>query len=583
MLAGSNQWSVTDTVDKRTKIVLEARRTPKSGPSSESRKKFSPKMVNEIPSYPFTVEKPRQSKTEHADIEEAIELCGYGRFHYGFLLLCGMIFLCAGCQNGVNAYILPSAECDLKMTSEQKGLLIVAFLVGGVLSAIVWGVLGDAYGRKNILVGTLLADSAVNLVASFSQSFKVLLIFRVISGFTIGCPGSLTYTYVGEFHAKNQRAKSICYVGFFWTLSWLILPGLAWLVIPLPFSVEFNGILYNSWRLFLAILALPTFLVALIAMTYPESPKFLVSQGRTKEALHVLKDMYARNTGRNRHEYPVKVLLSDTYANPKKHGINDSESGVITELLKSIWHQIRSLASPPLACYALLCCTIYFANMFGYYGLGLWLPELFNRFEVFYKNHPNVSASVCEVMSDQDHDLSSTNSLSQQKVCTGNIDERVFLNSVTINAVCLLANVISGFLSNRVGRRTMPIWSMLLAGCFAFCIYFVRSFWQNLIIACLFSLAITTANIVLNSVVVDIFPTHVGGVAICLTTCLGRLGAIASNLVFGMLLDVSCEVPIFLIAGILIFGGVLSFLIPQESRKEVPTIVKETITEENPS
>lgn len=54
----------------------------------------------------------------------------YGRFHYGFLLLCGVIFLCVGCQNGINAYILPSAECDLKLSSEQKGLLNVSFLVG---------------------------------------------------------------------------------------------------------------------------------------------------------------------------------------------------------------------------------------------------------------------------------------------------------------------------------------------------------------------------------------------------------------------------------------------------------------------
>lgn len=42
---------------------------------------------------------------------------------------------------------------------------------------------------------------------------------------SIGAPGSLVYTYLGEFHAQKQRAKAICYVGFFWTLSWLILPG----------------------------------------------------------------------------------------------------------------------------------------------------------------------------------------------------------------------------------------------------------------------------------------------------------------------------------------------------------------------
>ena len=65
-----------------------------------------------------------------ADFEKAIKLCEYGKFHYGFVLLCGMMFLCVGCQNGVNAYILPSAECDLQLSSEEKGLLNVAFLLG---------------------------------------------------------------------------------------------------------------------------------------------------------------------------------------------------------------------------------------------------------------------------------------------------------------------------------------------------------------------------------------------------------------------------------------------------------------------
>jgi len=40
--------------------------------------------------------------------------------------------------------------------------------------------------------------------------------------------------------------------------------------------------------------------------------------------------------------------------------------------------------------------------------------------------------------------------------CKPRIDERVFINSLTINAVCLFGNIASGYLANRVGRRTMP-------------------------------------------------------------------------------------------------------------------------------
>lgn len=45
------------------------------------------------------------------------------------------------------------------------------------------------------------------------------------ANFRMGGPGSLIYIYLGEFYAEKHRAKSICFLGFFFTLAWLILPG----------------------------------------------------------------------------------------------------------------------------------------------------------------------------------------------------------------------------------------------------------------------------------------------------------------------------------------------------------------------
>nr|KAF7420474.1 hypothetical protein H0235_010771 [Vespula pensylvanica] len=515
------------------------------------------------------------SKEGSADFEKAVRYCGYGRFHYGLMLLCGMMFLSVGFQNSINAYILPSAECDLNLSSADKGLLNVGFLVGGVISSVFWGIFADAYGRRNVLLVTFMVDSVFSIISSFSRSFNSLLIFRAINGFTIGAPGSLIYTYLGEFQSEKYRSKSICYVGFFWTLSWLILPGLAWIIIPLTITIEFNGISYNSWRLLLALIGLPTFFVALVTLTYPESPKFLVSQGKTEEALRILKKIYVINTGESEENYPVKVLLSENTMNTRKEGSSLSAFGLFTVLLKNIWSQIRSISSLPLLKYAILCWTIYFTNMFGYYGLGLWLPELFNRFEIYQKLHPNATITVCELIRKTEilnHTSIKPTTLNESVIlfplmnetekCVSTMDEKVFTNALTINAVCLLGNIASGYFANRVGRRTIPVITMLTAGVFGFATYFVKSSLQILVVTCLFSLTIATANFVIGSVVVDIFPTHVGAVAICMMTCFGRIGAIASNLAFGMLLDISCEVPIFLVGSIVIAGGILGFLLP---------------------
>lgn len=91
---------------------------------------------------------------------------------------------------------------------------------------------------------------------------------------------------------------------------------------------------------------------------------------------------------------------------------------------------------------------------------------------------------------------------------------------------------------------------MVIAGIAGIGIYFVKSSLQILIAACVFSLMVATGNFVLTSVAVDIFPTQVSAAAISMMICLGRAGAVVSNLLFGMLLDLSCEIPIFLLAGV---------------------------------
>lgn len=101
--------------------------------------------------------------------------------------------------------------------------------------------------------------------------------------------------------------------------------------------------------------------------------------------------------------------------------------------------------------------------MFRYYGFNLWQPELFNRFENYHQSHPNASVTVCELIHDtqtlnrtvpEEPFLLLTNGVTTE--CKPHIDQRVFINSLTINAVCLFGNVASGYLANRVGRRTMP-------------------------------------------------------------------------------------------------------------------------------
>ncbi|KAK0182724.1 hypothetical protein PV327_000831 [Microctonus hyperodae] len=521
----------------------------------------------------FTIEKKTSLENSTVDYETAIKLCGYGRFHYGFTILCGIIFLFGGCQSSVNAYIIPAAECDLKLNSKQKGMLHIAFLLGGLSSSLLWGILANAYGRKTIIVSTLLLDSIFTFISTMSQSFQALVIFRAIAGITIGAPGSLIYTYLGEFTAPKQRVKSICFVGFCWTLASFVLPGLAWIIIPLRFSYNFHGYLFNSWRLYLGIIGIPLFICGLLLMAYPESPKYLLSRGKKKEALMILQQIYAINTKQHKLNFPVQELkITSNEANNStnitdENTFDDSSScTIIQRLLKNAWKQIKTITSPPFRKYAILCWIVYFTNMYGWYGFGIWLPELFNRFENYYKLHPNgTAASVCKLITVNNNRI--INALSDCDHWT--INSNVFMQTLAINAASATGIIICGCVSNRLKRNTIPVLASLVAGIAGYVIYTVNSSTQIIIVTCIFCVMMASANIVITSVVIDIFPTHVNALAICLTSASGRIGAIVSNLAFGLLVDNNCEMLIFMIATIVIFGSLLCHLIPNEKPSEI--------------
>ncbi|XP_012253957.2 synaptic vesicle glycoprotein 2B-like isoform X1 [Athalia rosae] len=521
-----------------------------------------------------------------ANFEEAMLLTGYGRYNIVFLLVCGFVAIAVGCQYSTTAYVLPSAQCDLSLSSSQMGYLNSAFLIGAMLSAISSGAIADAMGRRRIMLWSLVIDGFVTLLSSLSQNFITLFIFRFINGIVIGGPSSLLFTMFGEFHGEKFRAAGICYLGFFWSVSWIVLPALAWMVIPIELNIVVYGFTYNSWQLFISIIAAPLLISGFLLSLYPETPKFLLSQGEHAKALEIMKQIYAANTNRITQDFPVKRLVFDD-AKISERG--DSLSGPF----KNMWKQLCCIFSSPLLKYTILVASMLGANMFGYYGLGLWFPELFNRFENFHVSHPNESLTICEMAYLQSDNDKSTipvlgmteNSMwtrelepqnmsttilpymqvlteSTTELCNISVDQKVFVNTIIIGFSCLIGNLASGYLMNRMDRRVLPIATQLLAGLSGCAIYLLKTSTQNLIAASMFSAFSSMANMIIIGRIVDLFPTNVSAITSGVATLSGRAGAILSNVLFGLLLDVSCEVPIFFVGSVVIAGGIIAFFVP---------------------
>ena len=67
--------------------------------------------------------------------------------------------------------------------------------------------------------------------------------------------------------------------------------------------------------------------------------------------------------------------------------------------------------------------VINFCLNFGYYGLFLWFPDLFNKLEQYHTQYPNSTARVCEIVQ-LDFSPNSTAVPADQTSCTAAIPDR---------------------------------------------------------------------------------------------------------------------------------------------------------------
>lgn len=80
-------------------------------------------------------------------------------------------------------YVFPVSQCDLNLTTTEKGFLGSIGYLGIILSSHMWGYLADTMGRRRIIQPTLFIASVISILSSFAQSFYLLAALRFLNGF----------------------------------------------------------------------------------------------------------------------------------------------------------------------------------------------------------------------------------------------------------------------------------------------------------------------------------------------------------------------------------------------------------------
>lgn len=220
---------------------------------------------------------------------------------------------------GILSFVIAALAVDWGLTSSQMGWIGSVNSIGMAVGALLFGVLADKVGRKQIFMWTLILFSVASGLSAFTTTLVTFLIFRFFVGMGLGGELPVASTLVSESVKAEERGRVVVLLESFWAAGWLIAAILSYFVIP----AEFWPI--EGWRVALLLTALPAFYAIYIRMKLPDSPQFT-----------------------------VKV---------------ESKKRTVFQNIAQVWHKKYARST-------LMLWILWFAVVFSYYGMFLWLPSV---------------------------------------------------------------------------------------------------------------------------------------------------------------------------------------------------------------
>jgi len=260
------------------------------------------------------------------------------------LFMTGIGWMFDAMDQGMVSGVMAAIGADWELSTAQIGLLGSAGMLGMILGAALSGMAADKWGRRTVVMWTLVIYGIASGLSGFALNYPMLLFLRFCTGFGLGGELPAASTLISEFSPKKIRGRNVIILESFWAWGWILAALVAYLLIPV-----------YGWRIAFWVGAVPALFAAYLRRAVPESPRYLEAVGRGEEADQLVRIM-------------EKQANLETY--PVNEPSGDKSKGAKTRLsLGELWSKkyIRT---------TFVLWVIWIGINFGYYGFVLWTPTL---------------------------------------------------------------------------------------------------------------------------------------------------------------------------------------------------------------
>lgn len=211
-------------------------------------------------------------ETNSIDVQHFIDTQKLSSSQKMIVCLCFLIVAIDGFDTAAVGFIAPALKAEWALNASDLAPLFGAGLFGLMAGAFIFGPLSDRWGRKPILIGSVMVFGVASLFAAYSVDLSSLIIWRFITGLGLGgaLPNAITLT--SEYSPTSRRSSLVTLMFCGFTIgsalggiaSAQLLPHLGW-----------QGILLIGG-------ILPLVIAPFLYFFLPESLRFLVLKKQPK-------------------------------------------------------------------------------------------------------------------------------------------------------------------------------------------------------------------------------------------------------------------------------------------------------------
>lgn len=229
-------------------------------------------------------------------LEHALDGIGVTRSHKSiiFLVVCGVLFDVFE-QNAVGL-VGPMLREQWGLTGTDIGFLNTITFIAAATGRLLSGYLADRKGRRFMLNVNLALFTLGAIGCALAPNYAVLAVARAVVGFGLGGEITTAVTMLAEFCSSRFRGTAVGLINVGGGgLGNMLAPAFALGVFAL-----FPG--DDAWRWLFACLVMPAIFIVFYRRFVPETPRYLLSQGRVDEANRVLSMLASGKLANGRFE-----------------------------------------------------------------------------------------------------------------------------------------------------------------------------------------------------------------------------------------------------------------------------------------